>query len=318
MSTCCDQRGPTRRRAACGGAGRQRLASAGEPATRTGRRRTAKAVEELAHATPRVVQAADTSAVYGQQSASALRHPHARSACCDWRAMARRALCCTIATPSDASGTKGPIMNLEKFTDRAKGFLQSAQTVAIRMNHQRITPEHLLKALLEDEQGMAAGLIAARRRRAPRRRGARPTRRWPRSRRCRAAARSTTPGARQRRGARARPGRADRAEGGRQLRHRRAAAARAGAGARPPRPARRWQGAGVNAEALNAAINELRGGRTADTAGAEDRYDALKKFARDLTAGGARRQARSGDRPRRGDPPHRSRSSPAAPRTIRC
>ena len=50
-------------------------------------------------------------------------------------------------------------MNLEKFTDRAKGFLQSAQTVAIRMNHQRITPLHLLKALLEDSEGMAAGLI---------------------------------------------------------------------------------------------------------------------------------------------------------------
>lgn len=52
-------------------------------------------------------------------------------------------------------------MNLERFTDRAKGFLQSAQTVAIRMNHQRIAPEHMLKALLEDEQGMAAGLIQA-------------------------------------------------------------------------------------------------------------------------------------------------------------
>ncbi|HVJ00776.1 MAG TPA: Clp protease N-terminal domain-containing protein, partial [Sphingomonas sp.] len=50
-------------------------------------------------------------------------------------------------------------MNLEKFTERAKGFLQSAQTVAIRMSHQRISPEHLLKALLEDEQGMASGLI---------------------------------------------------------------------------------------------------------------------------------------------------------------
>src|SRR3546814_19175760 len=50
-------------------------------------------------------------------------------------------------------------MNLEKFTDRAKGFIQSAQTVAIRMNHQRITPSHLLKALLEDSEGMAAGLI---------------------------------------------------------------------------------------------------------------------------------------------------------------
>ncbi|PKP96976.1 MAG: ATP-dependent chaperone ClpB, partial [Alphaproteobacteria bacterium HGW-Alphaproteobacteria-15] len=50
-------------------------------------------------------------------------------------------------------------MNLEKFTDRAKGFLQSAQTVAIRINHQRITPLHLLKALLEDSEGMASGLI---------------------------------------------------------------------------------------------------------------------------------------------------------------
>src|SRR3546814_19266761 len=50
-------------------------------------------------------------------------------------------------------------MNLEKFTERAKGFLQAAQTVAIGMNHQRIGPEHLLKALLEDDQGMASGLI---------------------------------------------------------------------------------------------------------------------------------------------------------------
>ena len=52
-------------------------------------------------------------------------------------------------------------MNLEKFTDRAKGFLQAAQTVAIRMGHQRIGSEHLLKALIEDDQGMASGLIQA-------------------------------------------------------------------------------------------------------------------------------------------------------------
>jgi ATP-dependent Clp protease ATP-binding subunit ClpB len=50
-------------------------------------------------------------------------------------------------------------MNLEKFTDRAKGFLQAAQTVAIRLSHQRISPEHILKALLDDKEGMAAGLI---------------------------------------------------------------------------------------------------------------------------------------------------------------
>ncbi|MGG2339519.1 Clp protease N-terminal domain-containing protein, partial [Salmonella enterica] len=50
-------------------------------------------------------------------------------------------------------------MNLETFTDRAKGFLQAAQTLAIRLNHQRIAPDHLLKALLEDGEGMASGLI---------------------------------------------------------------------------------------------------------------------------------------------------------------
>src|SRR5690606_36152876 len=50
-------------------------------------------------------------------------------------------------------------MNLEKFTDRAKGFLQAAQTAAIRFSHQRIAPEHVLKALLEDSEGMAAQLI---------------------------------------------------------------------------------------------------------------------------------------------------------------
>ena len=50
-------------------------------------------------------------------------------------------------------------MNLENFTDRAKGFLQSAQTTAIRLNHQRITPLHILKVLLDDSEGMAAGLV---------------------------------------------------------------------------------------------------------------------------------------------------------------
>ncbi len=52
-------------------------------------------------------------------------------------------------------------MNIEKFTERARGFLQAAQTIAIREYHQRLTPEHLLKALLDDEEGAAAGLIRA-------------------------------------------------------------------------------------------------------------------------------------------------------------
>ena len=52
-------------------------------------------------------------------------------------------------------------MDIEKFTERARGFLQAAGTIAIREFHQRITPEHLLKALLDDEEGAAAGLIRA-------------------------------------------------------------------------------------------------------------------------------------------------------------
>ena len=52
-------------------------------------------------------------------------------------------------------------MDIEKFTERARGFLQAAQTIAIREYHQRLAPEHLLKALLDDEQGAASGLIAA-------------------------------------------------------------------------------------------------------------------------------------------------------------
>jgi ATP-dependent Clp protease ATP-binding subunit ClpB len=50
-------------------------------------------------------------------------------------------------------------MDIEKFTERSRGFLQAAQTIAIREFHQRIGPEHLLKALLDDEEGASAGLI---------------------------------------------------------------------------------------------------------------------------------------------------------------
>src|SRR5438270_13110695 len=50
-------------------------------------------------------------------------------------------------------------MDFDKLTDRARGFLQAAQTIAVREHQQRIAPAHLLKALLDDEQGMAAGLI---------------------------------------------------------------------------------------------------------------------------------------------------------------
>ena len=172
-------------------------------------------------------------------------------------------------------------MNLDKFTDRAKGFLQSAQTVAIRMSHQRIAPEHLLKALLEDEQGMASGLIQSAGGDAKRALAETDL------------ALSKIPAV-SGSGAQASPGIdndlvrvLDSAEqiaqksGDSYVTVERLLVALAlslntAAG-------KALQAAGVKAEALNAAINTLRGGRTADTASAEDRYDALKKFARDLT-----------------------------------
>ena len=172
-------------------------------------------------------------------------------------------------------------MNLEKFTDRAKGFLQSAQTVAIRMSHQRISPEHLLKALLEDNQGMASGLIKAA--------GADPAVAL----REIDAALAKVPAV-SGSGAQQTPGLDNDAV--RVLDSAEQVAAKAGDSfvtverlllaltlATTSAAGKALATAGLKAEALNSAINDLRGGRTADTAGAEDRYDALKKFARDLT-----------------------------------
>jgi ATP-dependent Clp protease ATP-binding subunit ClpB len=172
-------------------------------------------------------------------------------------------------------------MNLEKFTERARGFLQSAQTVAVRNNHQRIAPVHLLKALLEDEQGMAAGLIAKAGGSAD-------------------AARRATDQALAKIPAVSGSG-ANQAPGidGETLRlldQAEQIATKAGdsyvtvermllalALATTTQAGKVLAEAGLKPDALNTAINELRGGRTADTQSAEDRYDALKKFARDLT-----------------------------------
>ena len=50
-------------------------------------------------------------------------------------------------------------MNMEKFTERSRGFMQAAQTIAIREENQRVVPEHLLKALMDDDQGLSSNLI---------------------------------------------------------------------------------------------------------------------------------------------------------------
>lgn len=172
-------------------------------------------------------------------------------------------------------------MNLEKFTDRARGFLQSAQTVALRMNHQQIAPEHLLKALLEDEQGMAAGLITA---------AGGDARRATTETDAALAKIPAVSGS----GAQNQPGLS--ADAVRVLDQAEQIAQKSGdsyvtverllvalALSLNTAAGKALKTANATPEALNAAITQLRGGRTADTASAEDRYDALKKFARDLT-----------------------------------
>ncbi len=47
-------------------------------------------------------------------------------------------------------------MNIEKYSERVRGFIQSAQSYALSQNHQQFLPEHLLKVLIDDEEGLAA------------------------------------------------------------------------------------------------------------------------------------------------------------------
>jgi ATP-dependent Clp protease ATP-binding subunit ClpB len=171
-------------------------------------------------------------------------------------------------------------MNIEKFTDRAKGFLQSAQTVAIRNNHQRIAPEHVLKALLEDEEGMAANLIRAA--------GGRPETAMQLTDQALAnIAQVSGSGAQSLNWDNDTVRVLDQAE---QIATKSkdsfvtverllvaltlATTTLAG---------KALAAAGVTAQALNTVIETTRKGRSADTAGAEANFDALNKYARDLT-----------------------------------
>ena len=171
-------------------------------------------------------------------------------------------------------------MNIDKFTDRAKGFLQSAQTVAIRNSHQRVAPEHLLKALLEDDQGMASGLIRAA--------GGRPETAMQLTDQALARmAKVSGSGAQQLSWDNDTARILDSAE---QI------GTKAGDSfvtverllvaltlATTTEAGKALAAAGVTAQSLNAAIETARKGRTADSAGAEANFDALNKYARDLT-----------------------------------
>ncbi|RID93060.1 ATP-dependent chaperone ClpB [Gemmobacter lutimaris] len=173
-------------------------------------------------------------------------------------------------------------MNMEKFTERSRGFLQAAQTIAMRESHQRVLPEHLLKALMDDEQGLASNLI--------RRAGGAPER-------VNEAVNATI----------AKQPKVSGGEGQtyidpslvRVLDEAEQVAKKAGDAFVPveriltalalvnTRAKDALTAGAVTAQNLNAAINDIRKGRTADSASSEDTMEALKKYARDLTEAAA-------------------------------
>ena len=168
-------------------------------------------------------------------------------------------------------------MNLEKFTERSRGFVQAAQVIAMRESHQRLAPEHLLKAVMDDDQGLASNLI--------RRSGGEPQRVVQALTVTLAKLPKVTGDAQPFMD----PGLIKVLDEAEKL------AKKAGdsfvpverllmALAMVPGKSKDALDAGaVTAQKLNAAINDIRKGRTADTASAEESYDALKKYARDLT-----------------------------------
>ncbi|MFT4079921.1 ATP-dependent chaperone ClpB [Rhodomicrobium sp.] len=178
-------------------------------------------------------------------------------------------------------------MNFEKLTDRSKGFFQSAQSLALREGHQRLTPEHLLKVLLDDSEGLAAGLIT--------KSGGRPEDALARVEQALAKIPKVTgQGAGQIYIA---------PELARVLDQAEKIADKAGdsfitverlllalAMEKDAQTSKILADAGVTPTGLNAAINDLRKGRTADSASAEQAYDALKRYARDLTDAAAKGQ----------------------------
>jgi len=171
-------------------------------------------------------------------------------------------------------------MDFEKYTERSRGFVQSAQGLAIRRGHQRFVPEHLLKVLLDDPEGLAANLIRAT---------------GGRSENALVAVEAALDKLPSVEGDGAgqiylAPEMARVFDSAQEI------AEKAGdsyvtaerlllalALAKGTDAARILVDAGVTPQGLNSAINDLRKGRTAESASAEDNYDALKKYARDLT-----------------------------------
>src|SRR6187455_3054583 len=176
-------------------------------------------------------------------------------------------------------------MDFEKLSDRLKGFLQAAQTIAVRHGNPQIVPEHVLKALLDDPEGLAAGLInraGGNAKQALQRTDAALTK-LPKVAGSGAARPHMTPAL------------------SRVLDQAEQIATKAGDSfvtvehvlqalgmTKEGEAARILQDAGVTPQTLDVAINDLRKGRTADSAGAEQAYDALKRYTRDFTEAAAK------------------------------
>ncbi len=171
-------------------------------------------------------------------------------------------------------------MNFDKYTDRSRGFIQSAQSLAQREGHQQFAPEHLLKVLLDDPEGLAAGLI---------------DRSGGNSRQALAAVDAALAKRPKVSGAGAGQVYLDPALA-RVFETAEKAGEKAGdsfvtverlllalALEKGTEAGKILANAGVTPQNLNAAVEALRKGRTADSASAENAYDALKKYARDLT-----------------------------------
>jgi ATP-dependent Clp protease ATP-binding subunit ClpB len=171
-------------------------------------------------------------------------------------------------------------MNFDKYTERARGFVQSAQSLTLREGHQQFTPEHLLKVLLDDPEGLVAGLI---------------DRSGGRSREALAAIEAALRKRPKVEGAGAGQLYLDPALA-RVFDTAEKAADKAGdsyvtverlllalAIEKESEAGKILARAGVTPQKLNAAVEDLRKGRTADSASAESAYDALKRYARDLT-----------------------------------
>ena len=169
-------------------------------------------------------------------------------------------------------------MDLSKFTERSRGFVQAAQTIVTRESHQRLAPEHILKALMDDEEGLVSNLISASGGDAKAVKQAVDIALGKMPKVTGDAAQTYLDGATTR-----------------VLAEAEALAKKAGDSFVPVErilmalcmtksEAKTALEAGkVSAQGLNTAINDLRKGRTADSPSAEDGYDALKKYAQDLT-----------------------------------